>query len=280
VTVNGRLPSSALAVIPVTDTLWTDRVAQYTPAAALPYLEAAAAAFFDRTGVRLFIFRAYRSYQEQVRLLDGWRNHPGEIDPVTGVPFAMAADPPGSSNHGDDVEPAFDIWSGVDVAGSDANRAWVEVSAPYGFAPVGMSFGNPEPWHHTWRRDRVTAALPIRTTLTEQDDDMRHLQFGPHLYSIAPGYARHHRTGREALAARKITGGKLIALSQTDAEAAFAAFGIPRSMATPAIIDAKGLGGTWTASERARAASVDTRNIARDVLDALKKIADKLGVRL
>lgn len=271
-TANGQLSSSALEAIPTTDDLWADIVAQYTPAAALPYLEAAAAAFRERMGVRLFVFRAYRSLREQERLYAGYINTPGQTDPVTGVPFALAAYP-GTSNHGDDVEPAYDIWSGVDVAGSEAHRAWVEVSAPYGFRPVGMDFGNPEAWHHTWRRDRVTADLPTPTTTTEEDDDMRHIQFGKHLYSIAPGFARHHRTGPEAIAARKVSGGKLVAISPTDASRAFAAYGIPQTMLDPRVIDAKPLDGTWTAAERARTASVST-------LDVIKRVARALNINL
>ncbi len=124
---NGRLPASALALIPGTG--------RYIAVELLPQVVALRAAFKARFGKDLVITDGYRSYEGQVAARNRYLNGQGAY-----------AVPPGTSNHG--LAKAIDFGSRVNILGS-AEHNWMVENAPrFGFVWLRKAGnGSIEPWH-------------------------------------------------------------------------------------------------------------------------------------
>ncbi|MBF4574665.1 D-alanyl-D-alanine carboxypeptidase family protein [Frondihabitans sp. VKM Ac-2883] len=168
--------------IPQSESLHTNGD-QYIARDVLPYLIAAALAFFHGAGVALWVEEAYRPYTTQVAIFRArytrklfWRLGAVWWDGSWWVKNAGAstAAVPGTSIHG--YGRAVDIWSGVNSSfGSTAHLVWVAVAKVFGWLNTGISFG--EPWHQEWDLSRVTTTISGAGTgpfipIDSEEDDM------------------------------------------------------------------------------------------------------------
>lgn len=167
--------------IPQSESLHTNGD-QYIARDVLPYLIAAALAFFHGSGVALWVEEAYRPYTTQVAIFRArytrklfWRLGAVWWDGSWWVKNAGAstAAVPGTSIHG--YGRAVDIWSGVNSSfGSAAHLIWVAVAKVLGWLNTGINFG--EPWHQEWDLSRVTTTIsgagtgPFKPIEPEEDD--------------------------------------------------------------------------------------------------------------
>lgn len=160
--VNGRLPSTLLAVIPGTG--------QRVRLDLLPQTVALRDAFKERFGKSLVVTDGYRDYDAQVRVkaAKGW----------------LAATP-GQSNHG--FGRAGDFGSGVERFGTP-EYAWMKANAPrFGWThPAWAEPGGskPEPWHWEATAVPVSNYQPIGGPIAEV----------PAVTAPAPVAARRRRT--------------------------------------------------------------------------------------